>query len=113
MSSRSLLTLAVAMLIGLAVTPAVASAIRSYQGDDYSYDWSGVTRVAICDRETDSEGAYAKFRPVGTSSDSRVDDGNGSRSGCGYTTSFSRIALHQACEDRQFVPDPCGNRVYP
>jgi hypothetical protein len=113
MSRRLALAFLSCAVVGALTVPPMAGAIRSYEGDDYSYDDLNVTRVVICDRETDGSGAYAKFRPVGTNSDSRVDDGNGSQSGCGYTTQFSRVYLHQACEQRRFVPDGCGNRVYP
>jgi hypothetical protein len=106
-------TFLVSLMIGAAVVPAAAFGLRSYDGNDYSEDYNYAKQVRICDMESDSNGAYAKYRPNGTTSDSRVDDSNGSQSGCTGTASFTHIYSHQACEDINLQPDHCGTRVYP
>ena len=113
MTRQFRMALALSAMLAMAAVPSVAFGLRSYDGSDYSEDYDSVRRVRICDHETDSNGAYAKFRPNGTTSDSRIDDANGSQAGCTGSALFSRIYSHQACEDISLQPDHCGVRVYP
>jgi hypothetical protein len=108
-----LIALAASTVLTVVVAPSGALALRSYDGNDYSEDYDSVHRVRICDRETDSNGAYVKFRPNGTTSDSRFEDANGSQAGCTGSAWFTGIYSHVACEEVNLAPDHCGSRVYP
>jgi len=97
-----------------ALAPAVALGLRSYDGQDYSEDYNTVHNVRICDKESDGNGAYAKYQRNGSGSTDRVNDGNGSASGCGSTSYGNKIYRHEACEDIAFYPDHCDQGwVYP
>jgi hypothetical protein len=113
MTRQFRLALVISAVLAMGAVPSAAFGLRSYDGSDYSEDYDAVHRVRICDNETDGNGAYAKFRPNGTTSDSRIDDANGSQAGCTGSAYFSRIYSHQACEDISLLPDHWGVRVYP
>ena len=69
-------TLSMVMFAGSAAT---ASAVYSYQGDDYSYDYNSKTYMRACDRESDGnevKGNY-DFNGSGDTNGSAWDsDGN-------------------------------------
>jgi hypothetical protein len=113
MTKRFHLALLTSACFAVVAAPGTASALRSYQGNDFSEDYDNVHRVRICDNESDGNGAYVRFRPRGTTSDSQFQDSNGSRAGCTGSAYFGGIYRHKACEDVSLRPDYCGQYVYP
>lgn len=88
--------------------PATASAVVSYQGDDFSQDYNSRDRIRACDQESDEtpvKGEYQLFG--GGSGDVRDSDGNNGI--CAHEDPSSEITRHQTCEYRSFWPDACGN----
>jgi len=116
MRTRRFPGFALTIALVAAALPGVASALYSYEGSDYSYDFGsyGNGWLANCDMESDGNGAYAKYKLVGSGDQHRLEDPNGSQSGCGYGGSYATyIYSHQTCEDQAWQPDPCGATVYP
>lgn len=111
LTSRRFFTWLVASLF--VISPAIAIAGTSSYGANYSYNSSNLRTMYTCDRESDGNPAYALSHTVHSGYGLRVDDSNGSASGCGYRTVYSNIIGHRTCEDQAFQPDPCGGYVYP
>lgn len=101
---------AVAIIVG---TPTAGIAVRSTQGDDYSYDDGdfGIT-MFTCDRESDSRHVYSDYQ-LGTGEWSSVTDGNGANNSCGSRGTYPEIVQHRTCEAIDFSPDACGSYVFP
>ncbi len=97
-------------LLAAAMLPGAVSASYSWYGANYSFDSSSWSYVWACDGESDGNGAYAKYDRNGASNQ-RVDDPNGSQTGCGGVGPFSPVYRHHICES-QFWSDPCGSWVY-
>lgn len=105
--------IAYAIAIGLVPTAAVAA--TSTQGSDYSQDWHELSWgdfIKTCDMEADSRHVYAEYQ-IGTGEWSSVTDGNGANNSCSQRGPYSRILQHRTCEAIDFLPDACGNYVYP
>jgi hypothetical protein len=109
---KPLKLLAFALAIAFAGLPGLASALYSYEGSDYSYDFNNIRQVAICDGETDGHQAYVNYTVTGQSQILRVNDENGSVAGCASSGIYTRIYRHHACEVLD-GPDACGPYVYP
>lgn len=87
-----------------------AGAVTSYQGDDYSYDYSTKTHMAACDMESDStpvKGEYDFNSSGGSNGDVRDSDGNNGI--CATKNTGGTVARHKTCEYRSAWPDTCGN----
>lgn len=100
--------LLIAMAI-LAVSSATVGAVTSWQGDDYSYDWSG-TYITTCDEESDQTRvkSVADNDAFGSGTDAAKDvDGNNGI--CATSNLPWTIHRHKTCEYRSFWPDECGN----
>lgn len=77
-----------------------ASANFIYQGSDFSRHNSNWTQTGACDLEADGHGFYSNFESW-QGNRGTVWDGNGSRTGCGWSGTYpSGILWHNACEDR-------------
>jgi hypothetical protein len=98
--------------VAVAVLPAAAWAhsLYTYEGYDTSYNTADHYSAGICDGETDSRGAYNNFHVNYASGNPyRVDDANGSQSGCSQSGPFySGIVKHHACESIPDQADPCA-----
>jgi hypothetical protein len=102
-------TLLCFVLLFILALSGTASAGYARQGDDFSYTFDGNTRVAVCDAERDATRVYSGYRRYGSGNTNRVFDVNGSRAGCtGGNDGRVGIYKHTTCEDRRFLPDPCG-----
>ena len=87
-----------------------AGAATSYEGSDYSYDYSSRTRMAACDHESDStpvKGEY-DFNNSG-GSDGSVKDSDGNNGVCATKDTGGTVSRHKTCEYRSAWPDSCGN----
>jgi hypothetical protein len=116
MQNRHVLAFALFGALMVAALPVAASGLYSYEGSDYSYDFGsyGNAWIANCDMEADGNGAYAKYKIIGSGDQYRLQDPNGSQPGCGYGGPYGTyLYSHQTCEDVAFWPDPCGETVYP
>jgi hypothetical protein len=94
----------------LIVSSAAASAIVSYHGDDYSFDYNAKTYIKACDMESDGnevKGNY-DFNNSGDASGS-VIDGDGNNGVCASKNTAGTIVRHRTCEAINFWPDSCGN----
>lgn len=88
----------------------VASAVTSYQGDDFSFDYFSRTYMAACDQESDGnqvKGNYDFDNSGGTDGSAMDEDGNNGV--CGTANTFGTVIRHRTCEVQQFWPDNCGN----
>ncbi|WP_419919519.1 hypothetical protein [Candidatus Poriferisocius sp.] len=107
--ANMLLALLVAVVIPIASETAV-SAVRSYQGDDYSYDYYNRTYMMTCDMESDKTKVKSKSdnNESGDGDDAAKDiDGNNgicASKNMGYT-----IVRHRTCEYRAWWRDQCDN----
>jgi len=89
---------------------ATASAVTSYQGDDYSYDYNSKTYMKACDKESDGnevKGNY-DFNSSGDTNGSAIDS-DGNNGVCGARNTGGTVARHRTCEAINFWPDNCGN----
>lgn len=93
-------------------TPVVATAVTSSYGANYSYNSSTYQTMYACDREGDSNNAYAVFDTISSGYGIRITDSNGSSSGCGVRSVVSSITGHRTCEDQDFAPDGCEGYKY-
>lgn len=87
-----------------------ASAVYSYQGSDYSYDYNSRTYLRNCDQESDStatKGIY-DFNSSGDS-DGNVSDQDGNNGVCASKNTGGTINRHRTCEIPNWWPDECGN----
>ncbi len=94
----------------LAGSAASASAITSWQGDDYSYDYNSKTYIKACDKESDGnevKGVY-DFNNSGDSNGSALDS-DGNNGVCGSKNTSGTIVRHRTCEAINFWPDNCGS----
>lgn len=101
-------TLFVSLMI-LALSSATVGAVTSWQGDDYSYDYSK-TYITTCDEESDRTRvkSVADDDALGSGIDAAKDvDGNNSI--CATSNLEWTIHRHKTCEYRSFWPDECGN----
>lgn len=96
------------MIAGL--LPSAALGLVSRYERNYSEDYNSARSITVCDGEPDGDPAYALYVALGTTR--RVDDGNGSYSGCGGQSAGGRISQHRVCEG-VWGNDPCGKWVYP
>ncbi|GAA3919653.1 hypothetical protein GCM10023084_82190 [Streptomyces lacrimifluminis] len=107
-------TTAVVGLSALAIGPAFAVPVSSYQGDDFarlSYAGLGghtTDIVEVCDREADGHGVYVKvWKRDGYE---EFGDANGSASPCSSRSYRANwITSIQVCETHT-GPDACGRR---
>lgn len=65
------------------LAPAVAGAVTSYQGNDYSQDFESYTKMKVCDMETDGKKVHADV-DLTDSYELRVEDGDGGGNACAY-----------------------------
>ena len=89
---------------------ATASAAYSYQGQDYSYDYSSRHNLRNCDQEADStstKGIYDFIDEGG--SNGNVSDQDGANGVCASAATGGTIARHRTCENPNWWPDECGN----
>lgn len=89
---------------------ATTSAIMSFHGDDYSYDYYAKVYIRACDMESDGnevKGNY-DFNNSGDPSGS-VIDGDGNNGVCASKNTAGTIVRHRTCEAINFWPDSCGN----
>lgn len=102
-----------ALLTGMVLvgSSAIASAdVYSYQGDDYSYDYSSKHNIRNCDSESDStstKGIY-DFNGEG-GSNGNVSDQDGNNGVCASKATGGTIVRHRTCETPNWWPDQCGN----
>jgi len=99
------------MVTGLlmAASSTAASAVYSYQGSDYSYNYSS-SYMRTCDQESDSTKVKSKADSdnFGGGSDAAKDtDGNNGI--CATKNVGWSIFRHKTCEYRSWWPDTCGN----
>lgn len=105
-SFNLLMLLTVVLAVG-ALVPASALAERSYIGSSYSSNYPGVwTTVIMCDNNANGKPEYAEYITNGGGT-SRLDDGNGSQSGCGVQDLSAQMRQHRACRG-EIGNDPCG-----
>lgn len=93
----------------LAVSSSAVGAVTSYQGDDFSYDWSD-TYITTCDEESDQ--TRVKSVADDNASGSGIDaakDVDGNNDICATSNLPWTIHRHKTCEYRSFWPDECGN----
>ena len=95
------------------VVPGVAGAAKSYQGDDYSYDFNGYRQITTCDGEADGHDVHSDARLSGGITVGRASvDTDGPGNSCGSSVYLAaNITQHRTCEDIDFWPDKCGNWV--
>lgn len=101
------LALSAAVLAG---SNAVASATTSFQGQDYSYDYSSRHNMANCDQEADStstKGIYDFDNSGG--SNGNISDQDGSNGVCASKPTGGTVVRHRTCETPNWWPDQCGN----
>lgn len=97
----------------LALLSGTASAVTSYQGDDYSYDYNQQKYLAVCDQEDDGNFAYTIYVLYYDSTDYRLEDYQGSGDPCETDgPMYSKIYGHKTCEDVPRLPDYCGEWAY-
>lgn len=87
-----------------------SSAVYSYQGSDYSYDYGSYRSMRVCDQESDEtpvKGEYDYDLSGGGSGS--VKDSDGNNGVCATGTVANIIKRHKTCEYRSFYPDTCGN----
>lgn len=96
----------------LGISPFLVGAVQSTYGANYAYDHNLYKSITVCDRENDSNGAYAVFNTVSGGNGLTIHDANGSAAGCSTRTVLSTITVHWVCEDVAFRPDPCGLEKY-
>ncbi len=96
------------------VVPSGASALTSWHGADFAFDYESTTAIQVCDREVDGNTAYTKFVVNGSGSTLRLDDVDEDGPECGQTWGWTNgIYSHQVCEDINNQPDSCDGKVYP
>ncbi|MEU3046658.1 MULTISPECIES: hypothetical protein [unclassified Streptomyces] len=96
---------------GLVVfAPTTASALWSYNGDDYSYDHNSRNNITTCDKESDQTGVKAVYE-YGLGARDEVKDGDGNNGVCAGEGTPGPLLIngHQTCETPHFWPDSCGN----
>lgn len=95
------------------VLPGVAGAVKSYQGDDYSYDFNNYRQMASCDGESDGHDVHSDAKLANGTTVTRASvDTDGPGNSCGTSIYLpSDIVQHRTCEDIDFWPDKCGNWV--
>lgn len=104
---------AAAVVVCVAVLTAsygAVSAVYSYQGEDYSYDYNSRVYLRNCDQEADStstKGIY-DFNSSGDSN-GNVSDQDGANGVCASKNTGGTIARHRTCENPNWWPDTCGN----
>ncbi|WP_431780940.1 hypothetical protein [Streptomyces chumphonensis] len=108
MRLRNIAVGATAALGLIFAAPTAASALASYNGSDYSYDFNSRTDIKTCDKESDSTGVKAVYE-YGSSGSGSVKDGDGNNGVCAQEGSPGKITGHKTCETPNFWPDSCGN----
>lgn len=95
------------------VVPGLAGAAKSYQGDDYSYDFNSYHQIASCDMESDNHGVHsdAKLSNGQTIGRASVDSDGANNGSCGSSANLGIIIQHRTCEEINFWPDNCGSWV--
>lgn len=87
----------------------VATAITSYEGKDYSFNF-GLRHITACDKESDStpvKGVYDDNNSGNGIGDVKDSSGNDGR--CASENTTRDIDRHKTCEYRSFWPDACGS----
>jgi hypothetical protein len=97
------------LVVGWVSMPNIAQAGNSYEGSDYSYQWSGIY-ITTCDQEADS----TKVKGIADddwsgSGASRAWDVDGANGICADGNHSLTIARTRTCEYRAAWPDSCGN----
>jgi len=90
-------------------TAAAANFVTVYQGDDYARFWTSSDTLYACDNEGDGNGVYAEY--WGPNKHGKISDGNGSKSGCGWST-VGTIDSFRVCENAVPLGPYCSDRVY-
>lgn len=101
---------ALTFILGV-LSPVAAGAYTnySYYYNDYSFNSNNNLYIYACDATTDSTGVYANFYISGSQTNPyRVDDWNGSQSGCGADGPYYWITQHHVCRSLPDDPDVCG-----
>lgn len=88
----------------------VASAVVSYQGDDFSRDYNSKQYLRNCDKESDSTATKGIWDFTGAGgTDGSISDQDGNNDNCASANTGSTIYRHQTCEIPNWWPDTCGN----
>jgi len=97
----------------LVVVPGVAGAVKSYQGDDYSFDTMNWRQMYTCDREADGKDVHSDAKLANRTTVGRASvDTDGPGGTCGSSVLLSSdIVQHRTCEEIDWWPDKCGNWV--
>ena len=98
-----------ALAVLMAIWGTVASAVTSWNGDDYSKDYSD-TYMETCDMESDEVKVKSQADDDGYGSGTdAAKDVDGNNGVCGTANMGWSIYRHRTCEYQSFWPDACGN----
>ena len=87
----------------------IAVAVYSWNGDDYSWDYSSAG-IQTCDMESDSTKVKSKAdKDQWGSGYDAAKDVDGNNGICATANMGWDIHRHKTCEYRSFWPDDCGN----
>jgi hypothetical protein len=101
------LLLSIVIFVGSSAT---ASAVVSWQGDDYSYDYNSRVYLKTCDMESDGNEVKGVYDSNNSGDPSGyVLDSDGNNGVCGSKNTGIIIVRHRTCEAINFWPDNCGN----
>ena len=104
-----------ALIVGFAFAPLSAEAGRglySYQGSDYSYDYSSSYKIQISDREDDGHGVRVEYKMTKGGESRHLYNYNGVNTSK-YESLNTFPRAHRPIEILNNRPDAYGDWVYP
>lgn len=109
-SIKPIVRAAAAATVVWAIGAGAAGAATSYEGSDFSYDFSSRRYMAACDQESDNTPVKGEYDfDLAGASNGDVRDSDGNNGICATKNTGGTVARHKTCEYRSLWPDACGN----